>query len=89
MENTPRANARQGAFSLLSAGDDPETAMTQKPFFDEVCAKGGRSRSALKMAASARNLERAKKVLAEKRQAKKQSGLIEPRAYDARLPGAA
>jgi hypothetical protein len=34
---------------------------------DEAGARGGRSKSPLKMAATARNLERAKKVLAEKR----------------------
>jgi hypothetical protein len=38
-----------------------------KMTIDEAGARGGRSKSPLKMAASARNLERAKKVLAEKR----------------------
>ena len=41
-----------------------------KPFFDEICANGGRSRSERKLAAVRKNLERAKEALNIKRQAK-------------------
>ena len=47
--------------------------MTPKLTIDEVGARGGRSKSAKKLAASRQNIAKAKAVLAKKRLAKKQS----------------
>ena len=46
--------------------------MSQKLTVDEMAARGGRSKSALKLEASRRNLQKAKAALATKRAAKKQ-----------------
>lgn len=59
--------ARQGARVLVICG----VAMSgSKMTVDEAAARGGKSRSPLKMAASARNLAKAKEVLNAKRLAK-------------------